>query len=76
MNNGDVTTDKKVSSDFLTIRLDKRQGVSPAGPQTRQPDPEETVGGMETGTRDGPLIDGDLVAEGDDFKLQSQTRTE
>jgi hypothetical protein len=34
------------------------------------------VGGMETGTRDGPLIDGDLVAEGDDFKLQSQTRTE
>jgi hypothetical protein len=56
--------------------LHKRQGMLPAGPQTRQPDPEETVGGMEPGPRYGALIDGHLVAEGDDFKLQSKTRTE
>ena len=56
--------------------LDKRQGVLPARPQTRQPDPEETVGDMETRTRYGPLIDGHLVAEGNDFKLQRKTRAE
>jgi hypothetical protein len=56
--------------------LHKRQGVLPAGPQTRQPHPEETVGGMETGPRYGALRDGHLVAKGNDFKLQSKTRAE
>jgi hypothetical protein len=31
---------------------------------------------METRTRYGSLIDGYLVAEGDDFKLQNKTRAE
>jgi hypothetical protein len=42
----------------------------------RQPDPEEPVGRAETGPRYGALIDGHLVAEGNDFKLQSKTRAE
>jgi hypothetical protein len=53
----------------LTAYLAKKSPFARLGPK-------ETAGGMETGTRDGPLIEGDLVAEGDDFKLQSQTRTE
>jgi hypothetical protein len=56
--------------------LHERQGLLPAGPQTRPPDPEESAGGMETGPRYGALIDGHLVAEGDDCTLQSKTRAE
>lgn len=48
----------------------------PAGPQTGQPGPKQPVGGMEPWTRDRLLIDGHLVSQSDDLKLQSETRAE
>jgi hypothetical protein len=50
-------------------RLDEREHLLPARPQSREPDPEETVGRMQRWARTALFIDRELMAQGNKFQL-------
>src|SRR5215471_1846393 len=55
-------------------RLHERQGLLPARPQARQPAPEEAISWPKLGTRNGVLIDSQLMPQGHVFEAQRLVR--
>src|SRR5262245_27589353 len=53
-------------------RLDEREHLLPAGPQPREPDPEETVGRPQHWARAALFIDRELMTQGDEFQLHGE----
>lgn len=47
------------------VWLDNDEGGAPAGPQPRQPDPEDAIPAPKLGPRNGALEDGELLAKGE-----------
>jgi len=48
----------------------------PPGPEPGEPSPEEPVAEAETRSGDRTLVDGELMAEGQDLDLEVEGRTE
>ena len=57
-------------------RLDKDQGITPAGPSLGQPRPEEAIGDLGVGSGGAPLVDGELVPQREDLELEGSARSE
>ena len=53
-------------------RLHDDEGLSPPGPGSREPRPEDTVGWSQLRASPGSLVDRELVAQREDFDLQRQ----
>ncbi len=50
--------------------LDECQGIAPAGPEPRQPRPEETIGRVKSRAPDSLLVDGQLMPQCQMFQAQ------
>jgi hypothetical protein len=50
------------------VRRHDDESLSPAGPYAGEPDPQEAVGGAQSGPRDHPLVHGELLAQGEVFE--------
>jgi hypothetical protein len=57
-------------------RLNEDQGTAPACPGPGEPCPEEPIGELGASTRVAPLVDGELVAQGEDFDLEGEPPAE
>jgi hypothetical protein len=57
-------------------RLDEHERVPPAGPGPREPCPEKAVGDLDAGSVASALVDGELVAQGEDLDLECGPRAE
>ena len=57
-------------------RLNEDQNIAPARPQLGQPGPEEAIDDLGVGTRAAPLVDGELVTQGEHLKLEGGPRPE
>ena len=53
-------------------RLDEDQSLTPSGPVSREPRPEDAIGRPDARTPDASLIDRQLMSEGEDFELQGK----
>jgi hypothetical protein len=54
---------------YTSTGLHERECVLPSGPQAGKPDPEQPVHGLDARPWYGSLVDGHLMAEGQDFQL-------
>jgi len=51
-------------------RLDEDENVAPAGPGSGEPRPWKAIGGLDARSRGVPLVDGELVTQREDLKLE------
>ena len=58
------------------VRFDEEQVCAPAGPHSGQIGPEDAVSRCDVGPPAGPLVDGELMAQGEHFELQRYSRAE
>jgi len=58
------------------LGLHENQGALPIGPDSREPSPEQPVSGLQARSGISPLIDRELVPEGEDLDLQGEPGTE
>jgi hypothetical protein len=56
--------------------LHEDEDTSPAGPGSGEPGPEEAVGDVDPGSSVAALVDGELVAQGEDLELEGDPRAE
>jgi hypothetical protein len=54
-------------------RLDKDQHIPPARPCSGQQRPEKAIGDLRADSLVAPLVDGELVAEGEHLKVEGNS---
>ena len=57
-------------------RLHQSYSLVPAGPQPREPGPEQAIGGPKLWLGDALFIDRDLMPQNDEFHVHGETRPE
>ena len=58
------------------VRLDEQHVLPPAGPHSGKAGPEDAVGWRDAGPPAGPLVDGELMAQGKYFELERYPRAQ
>jgi len=56
--------------------LNEDERITPAGPKPGQPGPEEAIGGVNARPPACPLVERELVPQGEDFHLHGEAGSE